>query len=113
MSDPPYQYSAHVVRWVDGDTVDLAVDVGFYITTNARFRLWGIDTPERGQPLHDEATRNANELAPAGSRVLIQTFKAPDKYGRFLVVIANEFGDVVNDDQIERGFAVPYFGGHK
>ncbi|MHC1610385.1 MAG: thermonuclease family protein [Candidatus Methanospirareceae archaeon] len=43
---PEYIYKAKLERVVDGDTVDLIVDVGFYISVHQRFRLKGIDTPE-------------------------------------------------------------------
>ena len=41
-----YTYAARLVRVVDGDTVDLDIDLGFHITVRERFRLAGIDTPE-------------------------------------------------------------------
>ena len=43
---PQYIYKARLRRVVDGDTVDLEVDLGFYILARERFRLKGIDTPE-------------------------------------------------------------------
>ena len=50
-----YQYSATVYNVVDGDTIDVVVDLGFKITTKQRLRLNGIDTPEKGQPGFNEA----------------------------------------------------------
>lgn len=42
-----YEYSAKVVRVVDGDTVDVDIDLGFGIVySNQRIRMYGIDTPE-------------------------------------------------------------------
>ena len=41
-----YKYKATVGRVVDGDTVDVVIDLGFKITTNQRIRLEGINTPE-------------------------------------------------------------------
>jgi micrococcal nuclease len=43
---PIYIYKAELKRVIDGDTVDLVVDAGFYISVHQRFRLKGIDTPE-------------------------------------------------------------------
>ena len=43
---PYYIYRAKLKRVIDGDTVDLIVDAGFYISVHQRFRLQGIDTPE-------------------------------------------------------------------
>lgn len=107
---PNYTYRATVVRWVDGDTVWLTVDVGFRITTTNDFRSYGINTPERGQLGYEEATARCNELAPAGSDVFITTYKNPDKYGRWLAkVFVGEIN--INQTLINEGLAVSYFGG--
>lgn len=106
-----YQYNAQVVRWVDGDTVELTVDVGFKLTYTSHFRLLGIDTPERGKPLAAEAKARANALAPAGSQVMIATAK-DDKYGRYLAYVSIG-GATVNATLISEGLAKPYFGGTK
>lgn len=110
--EPTFCYAATVVRWVDGDTVDLRIDLGFYMTAECRFRLHGIDTPERGQRNHDEATAHCQSLAPPGTTVTAQTYKVADKYGRWLAVL--HVGDVsINQSLIEHQLAVPYFGGTK
>ena len=109
---PKYTYWATLVRWVDGDTAWLMIDLGFRMTATTDFRLYGINTPERGQPGYAEATAQANALAPAGSTVLVTTYKAPDKYGRWLAeIFAN--GVNVNQTLITEGLAVAYFGGTK
>lgn len=41
-----YEYKANLDRVVDGDTLDVDVDMGFKITTNQRIRLGGLNTPE-------------------------------------------------------------------
>ena len=41
-----YEYNAKVTHVVDGDTMDLAIDLGFDIVYNSRIRLYGINTPE-------------------------------------------------------------------
>lgn len=108
-----YNYSATITRWVDGDTVDMRVDLGFRMFAETRFRLYGIDTPEIGQPNHDQATALANQIAPAGSTVQIATYPAPEKYGRWLVDIFTADQHSVNDTLLASGYAKPYFGGHK
>jgi endonuclease YncB( thermonuclease family) len=109
---PEYKYKATVLRWKDGDTVELRVDCGFYTFIEAAFRLYGVDTPERGQPGHDTATEHNVALAPVDSEIVVETFKVADKYGRFRSIVwAN--GVNVNDSLISQGLAVPYFGGHK
>ena len=82
-----YEYRGTVVRWIDGDTVDMVVDLGFRITTSQRFRLLGVDTPERGEAGYVEARQVAEAIHPVGSVVVIRTEKplAGDKYGRYLV----------------------------
>ena len=41
-----YEYKARVHRIIDGDTVDVVIDLGFEMTTRQRIRLYGINTPE-------------------------------------------------------------------
>lgn len=122
-----YAYSARVIRWVDGDTVDLRVDLGFHIFIETRFRLYGIDTPERGQKNHDQATALCNSLAPIGADVFIRSHKDADKYGRWLadinthptashedhIEVDTASGININTRLVEFGLAVPYFGGTK
>ena len=111
--EPEYRYTARVLRWVDGDTVDLRVDVGFFLRLEDRFRLYGIDTPERGQPGYKEATAMADTLAPADTVVLIRTYKPyRDKYGRWLAEVF--VGDTsVNEQLLIQGMAKAYDGGKK
>ena len=108
-----YAYSARVIRWIDGDTVDLRVDLGFKLYAETRFRLYGIDTPERGQKNHGQATALVNSLAPVGADVFIHSYKDPDTYGRWLAEIVTAGGASVNTRLVEFGLAVPYLGGTK
>lgn len=103
-----FVYSATVVRWIDGDTVWLKVDLGFRFSAELDFRLTGINTPERGKPGWAEATARAQQLAPANSPVTIQSRKAPDKYGRYLADIWNYNGQHVNQVLVEEGHAVAF-----
>jgi micrococcal nuclease len=107
MNSIQYRYKAQVVKWVDGDTVDMLVDLGFYHFVKTRFRLYGIDTPERGDALWGEATTFAELMAPEGTEVVIDVYKSADKYGRWLVNIFVE-GQSVNESLVSSGFAVPY-----
>lgn len=118
---PDYTYTnAEVIRWVDGDTVDLKItviaDIGFGVVNhsviNDRFRLYGIDTPERGQTNYVEARLYAESLAAVGDIVTVKTYKAREKYGRYLAEIYVE-DDHVNSALVSSGFAKPYFGGTK
>ena len=51
-----YTYKAKLVRCVDGDTMDVDVDLGFHLTARIRCRLLGVNTPERGRPDFTRAT---------------------------------------------------------
>ena len=113
-----YEYKATVVRWIDGDTVELVVDVGFHITYRDHFRLIGIDTPERGRPGAAEAHARAEALAPVGTEVMIATEKS-DKYGRWLANVYPDAVPIVSNQRtvngilIAEGLAKLYWGGTK
>ena len=52
-----YEYNCKVKRVVDGDTVDVLIDLGFDIAYASRVRLYGIDTPESRTRDKDEKAR--------------------------------------------------------
>jgi endonuclease YncB( thermonuclease family) len=81
-----YQYKADFVRAVDGDTVELTVDLGFDIRVDTVFRLYGIDTPERGQVGWAEATAFVKSFFAKNPTVTINTYKK-EKYGRWLAEV--------------------------
>jgi len=111
-----YQYRhVKVERVIDGDTVELTVDLGNRVTWRESFRLAGIDTPERGQPLYDDATEHLSKLLLLGvSR--IETHK-PDKFGRWLVDLYVESmngGELhINKLMVIEGLAKEYWGGKR
>ena len=114
-----YEYNAIIRRVVDGDTVDITLDLGFNILYNSRKRLLGIDTPEsRTRDLEEKALglaakERVKELCPVGSTVLLKTTKdGRGKFGRILGEIFAE-GQSVNKLLVEEGHAVEYFGGKK
>ena len=115
-----YEYRCSIERVVDGDTVDVTIDLGFKIFHKARVRLYGIDTPESRTRDKDEKVRGklaAKYLEDAinnGTKVVLRS-KLKDskgKYGRVL-------GEVVVDDininvsMIENYMAVAYHGQSK
>ena len=114
-----YEYKAIIRRVVDGDTVDITLDLGFDILYNNRIRLYGIDTPEsRTRDLEEKklgqaAKERVRELCPVGCTVMVKTTKdGRGKFGRILGEIY--VGDVnVNKLLIEEGHAIEYFGGKK
>jgi micrococcal nuclease len=114
-----YEYKATIRRVVDGDTVDVTLDLGFDILYNNRIRLLGIDAPEsRTRDLEEKALGLAakdrvKELCPVGSTVILRTTKdGKGKFGRILGEIFVE-GQSVNKLLVEEGHAVEYFGGKK
>ena len=112
----PFEYQNVMVdRVVDGDTVALTVDVGFGFRYQDNFRLIGIDTPERGQPGFREATEFTELwlMKHAATGLELHSVKR-DKYGRGLATIRSlRTGDILNDDLISSGHAVPYDGGRR
>jgi micrococcal nuclease len=106
---------------VDGDTLDLSVDLGFGVFKLDRFRLNRINTPEvRGADAArgKAASRRVEALAPVGSTVMIRTIKdSQEKYGRYLAEVFIEQPGVhtlnLNDALVAEGLAVAYSGGKR
>lgn len=83
---PSYCYTAVVEKIVDGDTVDVIIDLGFDVHVKQRLRLLDVYAAERGQPLGPLHTSQLKEMLPVGEEVLIITDKT-DKYGRYVATI--------------------------
>lgn len=110
MQDLLHWYAAKLIRVVDGDTVKLAVDMGFGNTHTDMFRLAEIDCPE----LPTEEGKRARDYVQSwftcrGYACLIKSIKV-DKYGRYLAHIcdAKDVTDVLNESLIEAKLATPY-----
>lgn len=103
-----YSYKAEVVRWVDGDTVDVIIDLGFRVSTRQRLRLYAVNTPERGQEGFHEATEFCRLAAPHGHQVVVETHKT-GKFGRWLAEVwAPGETQSINEALLEHGHAQPY-----
>ena len=94
-----YIYKAELVRVVDGDTVDLIIDLGFDASRRERFRLYGIDAPEMNtQAGKDAKAWLENALVPLEAiyvqTIQLETKAKRDKYGRFLAVLFNDTSDM-------------------
>ena len=90
-----YQYKATVLNVVDGDTIDLNIDLGFHIMVEKRVRLAYIDTPERFSEEGKKATEFVKKTTPVGSIVFIKTsLDSTDKYGRVL-------GEIFRPDELK------------
>ena len=87
-----FEYRARIRRVIDGDTVEVDIDLGFHVSLTATLRLAGIDTPEmRGpeQAAGRAATHYLNALlqkhAGPERQVTVRTQKdRTGKYGRYL-----------------------------
>lgn len=77
-------FDATVIRVVDGDTVDVRLESSRVV----RLRLWGVDTPERGEPFSQEATRFSRALL-FSKQVHIQG-KDVDGHGRLVARITTD-----------------------
>jgi micrococcal nuclease len=113
MSSVAYHYKVHTVdRVVDGDTVDLTVDLGFGIYHKIRVRLAGIDTPEtRTRDLEEKergyaATDFLNQLIINAPELTLTTEKA-GKYGRYLGVLWDK-NHSLNQVMLDEGHAEVY-----
>ena len=105
-----YEYAALVTRIVDGDTIDLVVDLGLRVKIDARCRLYGINAPERGTPGSGQATLWLSDKIPPGTRVNVHTYKdRTEKYGRWLVDVFLD-GECINDSAVEAAVAVRWDG---
>ncbi len=120
-----YEYRANLIKVVDGDTVDVDIDLGFGVwLKNERVRIMGIDTPEsrtsdKVEKLFGLAAKNrVKEMLE--KNVVLKTFAAKDgedmkgKFGRILgdFFIESE-GKLLTEVMIEEGHAVAYHGQNK
>ena len=116
-----YTYKAKLDRVIDGDTIDVNMDLGFDISVHKRIRLAGIDTPEsRTRDLEEKKRGLASkarliELLDKGDLVVESTDVG--KYGRVLGVLhiypEDNLPFNINDKLVEEGYAVEYHGGKK
>jgi len=85
-----YVYKAKVLRVVDGDTIDLLIDLGFNAWKKERIRLSGINTPEtRTKDLKEKekgllAKKRLNNLINSSNKKVLVKTTEKGKYGRYL-----------------------------
>ena len=117
-----YEYRFDLDRVIDGDTIDVNLDLGFdVVLKKQRIRLYGLNTPEsRTRDLEEKqyglaAKARLKELLEEGETLSLRPAidkKARGKYGRILGTIYAD-GVNLNDLLIEEGHAIEYFGGTK
>ena len=115
-----YEYFVREVKnVVDGDTIDVVIDLGFDIMFASRVRLAGIDTPESRttdkaeKVLGLEAKEYLKKHLKDAKSVVIRTEKmdSSEKYGRILGwVYVNGESESLNNKMINDGYAWGYLG---
>ena len=118
-----YQYACRINKVLDGDTVNIDLDLGFnIILANQHVRMTGIDTPESRTSNKEEKPRGMlskkklSEQVPVGSWQKITTSRPDnndDKFGRILGEFILEDGTNVNQWLIKNNYAVAYQGENK
>jgi micrococcal nuclease len=115
-------YVRKVENVVDGDTIDVLIDLGFDILFQSRVRLAGIDTPEsrtkdlKEKALGLESKEYLKKHLKDAKSVVIKTEKmdSSEKYGRILGwVYINGDTESLNDKMINDGYAWGYMGDTK
>lgn len=112
-----FTYQCYVLRVVDGDTLDLVVDMGFKTRRTIRVRLGGLDTSEiygvsresdeyQSGIVHKEFvsewTSRAELIRDREWPFVVTTAKQTGKYGRYVaVVVAKDSGEVLNQALVD------------
>jgi len=118
-----FWYGAKVLKVIDGDTIDLRIDLGFKIHHEIRVRLYGVNTPEsrtkdlKEKELGLKAKQFTEDWTTNHEWVFVNTIPDKnDKYGRILAKIysSEKIDDpktaCLNIDIIESGYAREYYG---
>ncbi|MEO0587428.1 MAG: thermonuclease family protein [Planctomycetota bacterium] len=104
--------SVTVVNVIDGDTLDVDLPDAPHATT--RIRLWGVDTPERGDPAtqtppepgYQQATDATRDWALHQTVTLeLEPHSTRGRYGRLLAYVRLPDGDLLNERLLDRGLA--------
>ena len=123
-----YEYKAVVDRVVDGDTIDVTIDLGFSVWKKMRVRMEGINTPEsRTRDLEEKkrglaAKDRLKSILEFNNNKCILKVSGVGKYGRALATVLVESLSPLNGEDgitlidvnkqlIEEGHAVEYWGG--
>jgi micrococcal nuclease len=119
-----YEYRCKINRVVDGDTVDVDIELGFgVVLSDERVRIMGIDTPEsrtrdKVEKLFGLASKKRlKELLADGCILKTQIARDGEdmkgKFGRVLGDFILDTGQRVTELMADEGHCVPYFGGSK
>ena len=118
-----FEYKCNLVKVVDGDTVDVDIDLGFGVwVRKQRIRLYGIDTPEsrtrdKVEKVYGLAAKDFLSKMLSTGEMSIKTHKdAKGKFGRILgeLFMKTSVGELsVNQSLVENSHAVRYYGQSK
>ncbi len=118
-----FEYKCNLVKVVDGDTVDVDIDLGFGVwLRKQRIRLYGIDTPEsrtrdKVEKVYGLAAKDFLSKMLSTGEMSIKTHKdAKGKFGRILgeLFMKTSIGELsVNQSLVENSHAVRYYGQSK
>ena len=115
-------YVKEVTKIVDGDTIDVIIDLGFDVMFKSRVRLAGIDTPEsRTRDLEEkklglEAKEYLKHAIESATDIVIKTEKlnSSEKYGRILGwIFLDGASNSINNEMVQKGYAWEYAGDTK
>ena len=109
-----------VTKVVDGDTIDVLLDMGFDIKYKSRVRLFGIDTPESRTRNKEEKVRGLlskvylKDAIKKAKKLTIKTHKGSET-GKFGRILGEIFADGINLNlkMCTEGYAVQYYGQNK
>ena len=125
-----YEYKAIVNRVVDGDTIDVTIDLGFSVWKKMRVRMEGINTPEsRTRDLEEKkrglaAKDRLKSILEFNDNECVLKVSGVGKYGRALATVLVESLSPLNGEDgitlidvnkqlIEEGHAIEYYGGKR
>ena len=119
--DTDFSYRINkVTKIIDGDTIDVIIDMGFDIMCKSRIRLFGIDTPESRTRNLEEKVRGKlskkylTDLLKSSKKLVVKTHKGSET-GKFGRILGELFGNGVNLNlkMCNDGYAVQYYGQNK
>lgn len=119
-----YEYRCKVLKVIDGDTVDVDIELGFgVVLADERVRIMGIDTPEsrtsdKVEKLFGKAAKYRleellGEVAILRTQIAKNGEDMKGKFGRILGDFVSSDGRMITEILGEEGHCVPYFGGSK
>ena len=105
MKDSLYTYKVLDIRVIDGDTVDLVIDLGFYLYRKIRLRLVGFNAPEiRGKKKEEGliAKEKLKKILSQKSSWIVKTYKDTGIYGRYYGELISVDGKINANKEMER-----------